>query len=1166
MVVQRDVTLIALFAAMIFLFLCNFMSLGIVGSLFSNAMFGIFGVTAYILPVLVFGLYLYYILMVENDDAIGVKLGAILGLYLIICILTGLVGTDLASQTGYDPAAIYQASAENHTGGGILGGSIAYAMYQLLKMIGSVLILLVAAVGCIYLLVQRSILEMARDTAMDARLHRLERREEEERYREEHPEEFEEEDEEEEEPSHYAESKKRYQELRKEQQQRRQRQAEKRRQEEEAKAPRRTEIPNMWNTDLSYEEGFAPGFDYGRGKTLQGNRPMEGGFPSEAETFAAIPDDASQSTAETAEFAAAESGASDAAEQNNIPPTIIDPEEALREYRKEQERKRIQEEQQRQDEIRKERQRLQMEKEARRNSKELHEIRPEDYVDLEGVLAGGVIDEGTHRVTQQAAVAAPFVGEAGTAATALTGFDPATEQAGEALSPQEDPFAALEKAVSKNSYVSEEVSHDPAGKQMPKMPMDPEPYSNAPQIWQEAEEYEEVPDIRVLKKASDQDPMNLIQSEPEAMESEVKSTECISSEPESSEKDVVSDTISDVVSEAIPDVVSDAIPMPAGQEVPAEAPAYVQDTVESVNVPDHRRTLVPGTPAGQRPGAAVTENVLADVPVHTEREIAVSSPTPLEEASEEPLQAQKEKAPEARTEGTLPPQPAKREYVFPPMSLLHMGSGSLADSDEELRSTAQLLQTTLRNFGVNVTITDISQGPSVTRYEMLPEMGVKVSKIVSLADDIKLALAATDIRIEAPIPGKSAIGIEVPNKEATPVALRDIVDTEEFRNQKSRLAFAVGKDIAGKPVFGDIAKMPHVLIAGATGSGKSVCINTIIMSLLFHAKPEEVKLIMIDPKVVELSVYNGIPHLMIPVVTNPQKAAAALNWGVAEMETRYRAFADAKVRDIKGYNALVRQHQQAEGAGSKEAVMHFMPQLVIIVDELADLMMVAKNDVETAICRLAQLARAAGIHLIIATQRPSVDVITGLIKANMPSRIAFRVSSGVDSRTILDMNGAEKLLGKGDMLFFPQGLPKPNRVQGCFVSDDEVTDVVNFLIANNPVSEEESRRHQQEIDAMEAGNGGAVQNTGMDSSSAESDVDDLFGSAGAFIIEKNNASIGLLQRRYRIGFNRAARIMDQLCDKGVVGESVGTKARAILMTPEQFADFCDENGYYIGDH
>ena len=351
------------------------------------------------------------------------------------------------------------------------------------------------------------------------------------------------------------------------------------------------------------------------------------------------------------------------------------------------------------------------------------------------------------------------------------------------------------------------------------------------------------------------------------------------------------------------------------------------------------------------------------------------------------------------------------------------------------------MQQTLQTFGVRVTITDISQGPSVTRYEMQPEQGVKVSKIVGLTDDIKLNLAATDIRIEAPIPGKAAVGIEVPNKETSMVAFRDLLESEEFQKFPSNLSFAVGKDIAGQVVVTDIAKMPHVLIAGATGSGKSVCINTIIMSILYKAKPEDVKLIMIDPKVVELSVYNGIPHLMIPVVTDPKKASAALHWGVAEMTERYQKFADLNVRDLKGYNKAAEDGKLS----SDGEPLHKMPQIVIIVDELADLMMVAAGEVEESICRLAQLARACGIHLVIATQRPSVDVITGLIKANMPSRIAFSVSSGVDSRTILDMNGAEKLLGKGDMLFYPQGYPKPARVQGAFVSDPEVSDVVDFL-------------------------------------------------------------------------------------------------------------------------
>ena len=384
-------------------------------------------------------------------------------------------------------------------------------------------------------------------------------------------------------------------------------------------------------------------------------------------------------------------------------------------------------------------------------------------------------------------------------------------------------------------------------------------------------------------------------------------------------------------------------------------------------------------------------------------------------------------------------------YEFPPITLLKKGVGNGGDSDDHLRNTAKKLQETLHTFGVNVTITNISCGPTVTRYEVQPELGVKVSKIVSLTDDIKLNLAATDIRIEAPIPGKAAIGIEVPNKQNSVVMLRDLIQSEAFIKSKSKLAFAAGKDIAGKPVIADIAKMPHLLIAGATGSGKSVCINTLIMSLLYKASPEEVKLIMIDPKVVELSVYNGIPHLLIPVVTEPKKAAGALNWAVAQMTERYNQFAEYNVRDIKGYNEKVEVLNAKKINQETEKLLKKMPQIVVIVDELADLMMVAPGEVEDAICRLAQLARAAGIHLIIATQRPSVNVITGLIKANMPSRIAFSVSSGVDSRTIIDMNGAEKLLGKGDMLFYPQGYQKPARVQGAFISDKEVAAVVKFL-------------------------------------------------------------------------------------------------------------------------
>lgn len=485
------------------------------------------------------------------------------------------------------------------------------------------------------------------------------------------------------------------------------------------------------------------------------------------------------------------------------------------------------------------------------------------------------------------------------------------------------------------------------------------------------------------------------------------------------------------------------------------------------------------------------------------------------------------------------PQPVvKKPYVFPPTSLLQKGShGQNGFSDQEYKETAIKLQQTLKNFGVGVTVTNISCGPSVTRYELHPEQGVKVSKIVSLTDDIKLNLAAAEIRIEAPIPGKSAVGIEVPNKETAMVYLRDLLESDGFLSSKSRLAFAVGKDIAGQPVITDIGKMPHLLIAGATGSGKSVCINTLIMSIIFKADPEDVKLIMVDPKVVELSVYNGIPHLLIPVVTDPKKASGALNWAVAEMDDRYRKFAQFNVRNLQGYNEKIKT---MSGLPEEERPQK-MPQIVIIIDELADLMMVVPGEVEDAICRLAQLARAAGIHLVIATQRPSVNVITGLIKANVPSRIAFAVSSGVDSRTIIDMNGAEKLLGKGDMLFFPSGIPKPQRVQGAFVSDQEVSNVVEFLTEQGLTVD-----YNPEMENK------VVSGNGMSAAAADSSRDEYFAQAGKFIIEKEKASIGMLQRVFKIGFNRAARIMDQLAEAGVVGEEEGTKPRKVLMTMEEF--------------
>ena len=487
-------------------------------------------------------------------------------------------------------------------------------------------------------------------------------------------------------------------------------------------------------------------------------------------------------------------------------------------------------------------------------------------------------------------------------------------------------------------------------------------------------------------------------------------------------------------------------------------------------------------------------------------------------------------------------------YEFPSTNLLERiprDRGGM--SDDELRETATKLQQILATFGVNAQVTNVSCGPSVTRYELMPELGTKVSKITNLADDIKLNLAAADIRIEAPIPGKAAVGIEVPNEKTSMVYLKELIDSEEFRKHKSKLAYVVGKDIAGRIIVSDIAKMPHLLIAGATGSGKSVFINTLVMSIIFNADPSEVKMIMIDPKVVELSVYNGIPHLFIPVVTDPKKAAGALNWAVAEMTKRYEQFAACGVRNLAGYNARV---ETIIKSGAPDAPKK-MPQIVIIVDELADLMMVSGNEVEDAICRLAQLARACGIHLVIATQRPSVDVITGLIKANIPSRIAFAVSSGTDSRTILDMNGAEKLLGNGDMLFSPQTYKKPVRVQGAYVSDEEIQRVVDAIRRedDSPAGQALMKKRMQEIQAASSPTGAA----------GGGDTDELFAEAGRFIIQKDKASIGMLQRWFKIGFNRAARIMDQLSDAGVVGPDEGTKPRKVLMSEEQFENYLEQN-------
>ncbi|MCR4944681.1 MAG: DNA translocase FtsK [Clostridium sp.] len=482
-----------------------------------------------------------------------------------------------------------------------------------------------------------------------------------------------------------------------------------------------------------------------------------------------------------------------------------------------------------------------------------------------------------------------------------------------------------------------------------------------------------------------------------------------------------------------------------------------------------------------------------------------------------------------------------KEYVFPSTDLLEGKAQTELNSTDkkELIASASKLEETLGSFGVEAKVLQVSKGPSVTRFELQPSPGVKVSKIVNLSDDIALGLAASGVRIEAPIPGKSAVGIEVPNKKQTAVLLREVLDSNEFINSKAKLAFALGKDIGGACVVGDLSKMPHTLIAGATGSGKSVCINSLIISILYKYSPDDVKLLMVDPKVVELNVYNGIPHLLIPVVTDPKKAAAALNWAVNEMTKRYNLFAEKGVRNIDSYNGLYK----------KGLVEEKMPYIVIIVDELADLMMVCPHDVEDYIGRLAQMARAAGMHLVIATQRPSVDVITGVIKANIPSRISFAVSSQVDSRTILDSSGAEKLLGRGDMLYAPVGENKPLRVQGCFISEEEVERVVEFIKNGH----EEVKYEESIIDEI---NSGAQGSSG---SGNDDDADELLPEAIKMVVEYEQASTSFLQRRLRIGFNRASRIMDELEERGVISPKDGSRPRQVLIGKDALIDDASEN-------
>ena len=1030
---HQDLTLIALVAGMIFLFLSNFGILGPIGNFFSGLQFGLFGFMAYFLPIFAFAVILYKTVRAGEYDTTRKVVSAII-LFLLVSILCELISGDLKNVTEYDLVGIYQRCAETKRGGGVLAGSIAYFLYALLKMFGTILVVLIAGAICAFLLTDRSISDLIEDgmnyqqerseLRKDRREEMMIRREEELSRREELRE-------------------RRSMEQRARREEERQRREEQRARREEERALREEEWLRMEEEERLEREQLEEEY---RLQKLEQERLIEEEENDRILNPNGIVVKGSYADPETEE--AMRSGNSSLGGKNSDSYTD-DEEDSYIDYRQEK--------------------------------NNMHEIlAEEDLYDEDEAYPDEEIGSGenddrepvyAHPIElnpRPAEGETDIVSDIGNGIHEIT---PAQDQEGSEIAPDSEYYSDTDDENSDsvmNGQAHADILAFPGGLAK----------SRLNEIDESDNSFESVP-ANVTSAAAD-----------------------------------------------IPTKATGS----AGSEVSPD-----EEDLEAIQV--HREDATTGESAESRIGMK-SDAVRAGG----------------DGAESETAEPSGSSASAAALLTAPVPKRVPRKYVFPPMELLKEGtSNHNQESERELQETAYRLQETLRTFDVNVKITDISQGPTVTRYELQPDVGVKVSKIVGLQDDIKLALAAADIRIEAPIPGKSAIGIEVPNKTTSVVALRDILDTPEFEQHKSRVSFAVGKDLGGAPIVGDIAKMPHMLIAGSTGSGKSVCINCIIMSILYKAKPDEVKLVMIDPKIVELSVYNGIPHLLVPVVTEAKKASATLNWAVAEMEHRYRLFEEQSVRDIKGYNAKV---EQLKESGAADDSLKKMPQMVIIVDELADLMMVAKNDVETSICRLAQLARAAGMHLIIATQRPSVDVITGLIKANMPSRIAFMVSSGVDSRTILDMYGAEKLLGKGDMLFFPQGFPKPARIQGAFVSDDEVTAVVSFIKNRNPEDPAEKEEQAQLVNAMSSGS--AAGGTASESAEEAAPVpggDEYFIDAGRFIIEKNNASIGLLQRRFKIGFNRAARIMDELCEHGVVSESEGTKPRKVLMSIAEFEDY-----------
>ncbi len=1108
---RSELLLIVLFAAMALLFLANFGIMGSVGNILSGALFGLFGFSAYLMPIAAFALTLFGYLCREKESTPS-KIAAIIGLLVVFGILCEMISVDLSSQPSYQFIEIYQRSSQGKSGGGVLGGSLAFLLYKLLRTVGTVLMLIVMTLVCVIVITERSLLEMIQDGFLDRDPYD-DRWQDDALYEEEETPE----PEPEEESIPFEEGYQAYKKSRQERKLRREEEARERAMEREreralAEKQRALEKEAKENNRILRMDHKATGITP---NTLLTEDPMEkAGQQERMQPAGEMPESGSipgnVSYAETT-LQREEDGQTGRSGRKE-PDGAFEPDVPIMRVKERTE---------------------DLSAVEGGLKDELHEITVNDLAfqamqtpvtplpmtapDFEGigvVHPGESVPDYTSDAFAQRIIHQGYVESAADERTREEAFDygPTYEnvlaqiQADALDDPEEQTGASQEEhPISVGEW--SEAEEMPAYR--------PEPAVQERPLYQESRQTADTYAAAAAKSYTTHSGSAAAGAAPAQNVSGVSAVSSAAYAQSAPAYAAAAETAARSTSASQPEYTSYS----KSEEI---QPAYENNSQSGIenNTNNNGSANMQPVPVSPRP------EELEQIAVHREQP-----------------GAQKTAAAPNRSLGDL----LQKKYQLPPTSLLKkVEVKKNPESEKELKETAIRLQETLRTFGVNVTITDISQGPTVTRYELQPEVGVKVSRIVSLQDDIKLNLAATDIRIEAPIPGKAAIGIEVPNREITTVSFRELVESEEFQKSQSRLSFAVGKDIGGKTVVTDIAKMPHLLIAGSTGSGKSVCINTLIMSILYKAKPEEVKLIMVDPKVVELSVYNGIPHLLIPVVTDPRKAAAALNWAVAEMDRRYGLIAKAGSRDIKGYNEAARRDPKGE--------MEILPQIVIVVDELADLMMVAANDVEKAICRLAQLARAAGLHLIIATQRPSVDVITGLIKANMPSRIAFAVSSGVDSRTILDMNGAEKLLGKGDMLFAPQSYPKPARIQGAFISDQEVGDVVDFLAKENKDAGKPNEI-EKAIESIASGNTG-VEN-GTAAGSRDDSRDEHFAEAGRFIIEKDKASIGMLQRYYKIGFNRAARIMDQLCEAGVVSAEEGTKPRKVLMSIEEFEAFLE---------